>query len=169
MMKKKKVLLAGATGNLGHYMARQLKISQFDSLLLVPDIRSSGFDPDLYDQIEADLFCRSSLYGLCKGVDYVISTLDITGQKKGNRYADMDFRANANLVDEAVASGVKKFMYISVLYGDELRHIRLCEAKEKLVDYLKSSGLDYCIVRPNGFFSDMSAFLKMALAMENNC
>ena len=133
MMKKKKVLLAGATGNLGHYMARQLKISQFDSLLLVPDIRSSGFDPDLYDQIEADLFCRSSLYGLCKGVDYVISTLDITGQKKGNRY------------------------------GDELRHIRLCEAKEKLVDYLKSSGLDYCIVRPNGFFSDMSAFLKMAL------
>jgi uncharacterized protein YbjT (DUF2867 family) len=36
------------------------------------------------------------------------------------------------------------------------------EAKERLVDYLKTSGLDYCIVRPNGFFSDMKDFLQMA-------
>lgn len=27
---------------------------------------------------------------------------------------------------------------------------------------MKSSGLDYCIIRPNGFFSDMADFLTMA-------
>jgi len=162
-MKRKKVLLAGATGYLGRYMAQQLKVSHLESILLVRDLRNSGFDPDVYELTEADLCCRESLNGLCRGIDYVISTVGIAGQKDGLGYMDMDFQANANLVDEAVASGVKKFMYISVLYGDELRHIKLCEAREKLVDYLKTSGLDYCVVRPNGFFSDMREFMKMAL------
>jgi uncharacterized protein YbjT (DUF2867 family) len=162
-MKKKKVLLAGATGYLGRYLAQQLKMSQFDSLLLVRNIEKSGFEPDVYELAEADLCCRESLHGLCKGVDYVISTVGLARQKEDPRHMDDVFQANANLVDEAVASGVRKFMYISVLYGDELRHIRLCETKEKLVDYLKTSGLDYCVVRPNGFFSDMKDFLRMAL------
>ena len=30
------------------------------------------------------------------------------------------------------------------------------------VDQLKKSGLDYCIIRPNGFFSDISEFYEMA-------
>ncbi|PIE74540.1 MAG: NAD-dependent dehydratase, partial [Deltaproteobacteria bacterium] len=64
--------------------------------------------------------------------------------------------------DEAKGNGVKKFIYISVLNGDKLRHTKGGEAKEKLADYLKNSGLDYCIIRPNGFFSDMGDFLKMA-------
>ena len=38
----------------------------------------------------------------------------------------------------------------------------MCEAKELFVKRLKESGLDYCIVRPNGFFFDMTEFLKMA-------
>jgi len=46
-MKKKKVLLAGATGYLGRYMARQLKLSNFSSKLLVRNIRNSGFYPDV--------------------------------------------------------------------------------------------------------------------------
>lgn len=75
---------------------------------------------------------------------------------------DVDFQANVNLINETKKSGVRKFIYISVLNGENLRHLKICEAKEKLGNYLKSSGLDYCIIRPNGFFSDMSDFLKMA-------
>jgi uncharacterized protein YbjT (DUF2867 family) len=36
------------------------------------------------------------------------------------------------------------------------------EAKEKFVEELKVSGMDYTIIRPNGFFSDMHDFLSMA-------
>ena len=43
-----------------------------------------------------------------------------------------------------------------------MRQLKICEAKERLGDYLKSSGLDYCIIRPTGFFSDMRDFLQMA-------
>lgn len=43
-----------------------------------------------------------------------------------------------------------------------MRHLKILAAKEKFVDTLKNSGLDYLIVRPNGFFSDMKDFLDMA-------
>jgi len=36
------------------------------------------------------------------------------------------------------------------------------QAKELFVDKLKESGLDYAIIRPTGFFSDMLEFLNMA-------
>jgi len=38
------------------------------------------------------------------------------------------------------------------------RHLKIMEAKEKFVDELKRLRLDYLIVRPNGFFSDMKDF-----------
>jgi len=38
----------------------------------------------------------------------------------------------------------------------------MSKAKELFVNELNKSGLDYCIVRPNGFFSDMTEFMKMA-------
>ena len=82
----------------------------------------------------------------------VISTVGITRQKDGLTYMDVDFQSNVNLIEEAKKEGVKKFIYISVLNGEKLRHLKICEAKEKLGDYLKLSGMNYCIIRPNGFF-----------------
>jgi uncharacterized protein YbjT (DUF2867 family) len=95
-------------------------------------------------------------------IDVVISTIGITRQKDGLTYMDVDYQANMNLLHEAKQNGVKKFIYISVLNGENLRHLKICDAKEMFVEQLKKSGVDYCIVRPNGFFSDMSEFLNMA-------
>lgn len=51
---------------------------------------------------------------------------------------------------------------MSTLGGEKLRHLKIFEAKERFVDELKTSELNYTIMRPNGFFSDMGDFLKMA-------
>jgi uncharacterized protein YbjT (DUF2867 family) len=75
---------------------------------------------------------------------------------------DVDYQANMNLLKEAKKSGVKKFVYVSVLNGQKLRNLKICDAKELFVEQLKHSGMEYCIIRPNGFFSDMSEFFKMA-------
>ena len=75
---------------------------------------------------------------------------------------DVDYQANMNLLKEAQKSGGKKFIYVSVLNGEKLRNLKICDAKELFVEQLKQSGIDYCIVRPNGFFSDMSEFFNMA-------
>lgn len=161
-MGKKKILLAGATGYLGRYIACQLLKQGYPSTLLVRDRQKANFDSARYNIAEAEITQAESLAGICKGIDTVISTVGITKQKDGLNYMEVDYQANVNLIEEAKKNGVKKFIYISVLNGQKLRSLKICEAKEKLADYLASSGLNFCIIRPNGFFSDMEEFLKMA-------
>ena len=77
-------------------------------------------------------------------------------------YMDVDYQGNTNLLKEALEDGVQSFQYISAIHGDTLRHLKIFEAKEKFVDTLKASKVQHSIIRPNGFFSDMGDFLKMA-------
>ncbi len=161
-MTKEKVLLAGSTGYLGRFITQELIDRGYETKIVVRNKEKVKLNAPNLEIIEAQVTNPESLKDICKNVNIVISTVGITRQKDGLTYMDVDYQANANLIDEAKKSGVKKFIYISVLNGEKLRNLKICEAKEKLGDYLKTSGLDYCIVRPNGFFSDMSDFLKMA-------
>jgi len=43
-----------------------------------------------------------------------------------------------------------------------MMELKIIQAKERFVEQLKASGLSYTVIRPNGFFSDMKEFLKMA-------
>jgi uncharacterized protein YbjT (DUF2867 family) len=65
-------------------------------------------------------------------------------------------------MDEALRAGVKKFIYVSVFNGPNLLHLDIVRAHEDFVQDLKASGMDYAIIRPTGYFSDMGEFLKMA-------
>ncbi|MCI1647435.1 MAG: SDR family oxidoreductase [Bacteroides sp.] len=162
-MSKQKILVAGATGYLGGYITQELTLSEhFDTKIIVRDRQKVKLNDPNVEIIEAEVTKAETLAHRCDGIDVVISSVGITRQKDGLTYMDVDYQANVNLINEAKASGVKKFIYISVLNGDKMRKLKICEAKEKLVDYLKVSGLEYCIIRPNGFFSDMGDFLKMA-------
>ena len=161
-MAKNKILLAGATGYLGTFITEELVEKGYDVKIIVRNKKKINLEAQNLTILEAQVTNPETLKGICKNIDVVISTVGITRQKDGLTYMDVDFQANANLIDEAKKRGVKKIIYISVLNGEKLRYLKICEAKEKLGDYLKSSGMDYCIIRPNGFFSDMKDFLKMA-------
>jgi len=159
----KKILLAGSTGYLGNHIAKALQQRSWF-------FRSIGRSPERLQQngikanevLQAELTDRDSLRECCKGIDVVISTVGITRQKDGLTYIEVDYQANMNLLKEAIKSGVKKFIYVSALNADKLRDLKICDAKEMFVEKLQNSGIEYCIVRPNGFFSDMSEFLTMA-------
>ncbi len=159
-----KVLVAGATGYLGSYITRELLSREMRTRILVRNKDRIVLKDNNLNIREAEVTQSDSLKGLLKDIDIVISAVGITRQKDGLSYMDVDYQANVNLIEEAKRSGVKKFVYVSVLNGDKLRNLKMCEAKEKLVDYLKDSGLEYLIIRPNGFFSDLESFLAMALS-----
>ena len=161
-MTKNKILLAGATGYLGRFITEELVEKGYDVKIVVRNKDKINLKAQNLTILEAQVTQPETLKNICENIDVVISTIGITRQKDGLTYMDVDFQANANLIDEAKRRGIKKFIYISVLKGENLKHLKICEAREKLGDYLKSSGLDYCIIRPNGFFSDMKDFLKVA-------
>ena len=159
------VLLAGATGYLGQYILKELLEDSRDTKIVVRNTNKLS-EADLQNKkltvAKAELTQAAALKGVCEGVDAIISTVGITRQKDGLSYMDVDFQANMNLLKEAQASGVRKFVYVSVFRGNEFRDIKICAAKELFVDALKTSGLDYTVVRPNGYFSDMGEFFDMA-------
>lgn len=159
----RKILVAGATGYLGKYIVKELKTQGYETIALARNPNKLNNIKTSIDKIiQAKVTQPATLNGVCKGVDYVISTVGITKQKDGLLYMDVDYQANANLLQEAIRSGVKKFIYVSVLNGQLLRDLKMIAAKERFVDELKASGKDYIIIRPNGFFSDMTEVLKMA-------
>jgi uncharacterized protein YbjT (DUF2867 family) len=159
----KKALLAGATGYLGRYIAKALYERGFSTRAIARNTPSLKDSNILFSEIiDAELTIPNTIEGCCNQIEVVISTVGITRQKDELTYMDVDYQANLNLLREAQKSGVHKFIYVSVLNGEKLRHLKLCDAKERFVEQLKGSGLDYCIIRPNGFFSDMTEFYNMA-------
>ena len=158
-----KVLLAGATGYLGQHLVQsmQKRSINFSAIARKPEkLYNLGLSP--HQIITAEVTKPLTFIGQFEGCDTLISTVGITRQKDGLSYMDVDYQANVNLLQEAIKAGVKKFVYVSVLNGQFHRDLKILEAKEKFVDLLKSSGLDYIVIRPNGFFSDMGDFLEMA-------
>lgn len=159
----KKILVAGPTGYLGSHIVKELMAREMDFQAITRNAKkltALGLSPSQI--IEAQVTDRESLSDSWAGVDTLISTVGITRQKDGLTYMNVDYQANKNLLDEAIKQGVKKFIYVSVLQGENLTHLKICEAKERFVAALKQSGLDYCIIRPSGFFSDMTEFFNMA-------
>ncbi len=158
----KKVLVAGATGYLGQYLVKELKKRNFWVRILIRNEKQKDKFENIDDYFIGQITQANTLKGITKDIDWVITSVGITRQKDGMTYMDVDYQANYNLLQEAIKTKVEAFQYISAINGDKLRHLKIFEAKEKFVDELKASSLKYSIIRPNGFFSDMSDFLEMA-------
>ncbi|MCA9931140.1 MAG: SDR family oxidoreductase [Anaerolineales bacterium] len=163
MNKQQKVLVVGATGYLGQFVVKALKEAGYwVRALSRTEQKIEAVRPFIDDLFIGEATNPASLTGICDNIDIVFSSLGITRQKDGLTYMDVDYQANKNILDLALAAQVQQFMYISALHADKLHHVQILAAKERFVDELMAANIDHLIIRPNGFFSDMSAFLDMA-------
>ncbi len=159
----KKVLVAGATGYLGKYLVKELKNQGYWIRALVRNANKLDDNKNLIDEVfEGEVTKPETLTGICDDINYVISSIGITRQKDGLTYMDVDYQGNKNLLDEAKKNNVSKFIYVSVINAHLMKELKMIQAKLLFEDKLKESGLDYVIIRPTGFFSDMLEFLNMA-------
>jgi uncharacterized protein YbjT (DUF2867 family) len=159
----KKVLVAGATGYLGKFVVKKFKKQGYWVRTLARNAAKLENLNECYDEIFiGEAINPNSLKGICKGIDIVFTSIGITKQKDNLTYMDVDYQANKNLLVEAKRAGVKKFIYISVFGVEKMKNLKAIQAKLKFEEDLKKSGLDYSIIYPNGFFSDMMECLEMA-------
>ncbi len=159
----KKVLVAGATGYLGRYVIKELKKQNYHVRALARNVEKLEDLREYIDEIfEGEVTKADTLNGICDDIDYIISSVGITRQKDDLTYMDVDFQGNKNLLDQAAKDSISKFIYVSVINAHLMKDLKMIQAKEMFVDELIESGLNYAIIRPTGFFSDMLEFLKMA-------
>jgi uncharacterized protein YbjT (DUF2867 family) len=159
----KRVLVAGATGYLGGFVAQEIKTrGHFVRALARSPGKLDHLRDSLDEIVQAQVTEPNTLAHVCDGIDVVFSSIGITKQKDGLTFHDVDYQGNKNLLDVALRAGVKKFLYVSVLNGPDLLHLDIVRAHEEFVDELKASGINYAVLRPTGYFSDMGEFLEMA-------
>jgi uncharacterized protein YbjT (DUF2867 family) len=162
-MNPRRVLVAGATGYLGRFVARELKSrGHFVRALARSPHKLDDMRDELDEIVLGEITDPESIRDVCDGIDVAFSSVGITRQRDGLTWKDVDYQGNKNLLEVAQRAGVKKFIYVSVLNGPNLRHLDIVRAHEDFVDVLKTSGIDYAIIRPTGFFSDITEFYKMA-------
>lgn len=157
-----KVVLAGAFGNLGSDILRQL-IARGDTVVAL-DLKEKEI-PELKGKYEfhaIDVTKPETLKGTCEGADAVITTVGLVGASKTLTNYDIDLNGNLNLLNEAKSAGVKRFAYVSVIKCDTDPSVPMLEAKHQFEEKLKESGLEYVIYRPTGYFYDIAhVFMPM--------
>ena len=160
---RERVLVAGSTGYLGRFMIKELKERGYWIKALCRNKEKIQLVGHYVDELFiAKATNPDTLNGLCRGIDCVFSSLGITKQKEGFTYMDVDYQANRNILDQALAERVSKFIYVSVLNADKIKHLQIVKAKERFCEELRGSDVEYLIIRPNGFFSDIGQVFKMA-------
>ena len=159
----KKVLVAGGTGYLGQYVVKALKKRGYWVRAVGRNAAKLNPVKEHADElIIGEVTDPETLAGICDGIDFVFSSVGITRQKDGLTYEQVDYQGNRNLLASAEESDVSRFVYVHVLNADKLRHVAAVQAKQAFVDDLERSTLDYTVVCPTGFYSDMEEFCAMA-------
>lgn len=167
-----RVLVAGATGYLGRFVVQAFKEKGHHVRVLTRDearLADPGpfTAPALTDADYDEVFVGQvtepdTLKGLMDDIDVVFSCVGISRQRDGLTFEQVDYQGNRGLIELAKAAGVRRFVYVSMQGAEHIGQLAITQAHEKVVAELKGSGLEYRIVRPCGYFSDMGALLDMA-------
>jgi len=161
-----KVLLFGATGNLGGAIANELKLQGYNVTAVV---RKSSEISNLkalnIEMIWANVLNPSELRNICLNFDIVISALGKSvspSNKSKQSFMDVDFNGNANILNEAVQTKVMKFVYVSAFHSEKYLFLDYFKAHHEFSQKLIASGLNYSIVKPPAIFSAFDEMMDMA-------
>lgn len=154
-----KVVLAGAYGNLGSEIFKELLKKGHEVIAADMIERDLGLTGNFTFK-KLDVTNAESLKGLCDGADVVISTVGLTKASATVTNYEIDYKGNLNLLEEAKRAGVKNFAYTSVIRADEAKDVPLVNSKYMFEQELVKSGLNYVIYRPTGYFYDIIKVFK---------
>ncbi len=145
-------LVTGATGSLGRRIVRQLRENNEPVRAFVRLVSHYGELEDRGAEIFiGDLKQERDIVKACRDIKYIISS-----HGSGSDAQALDYRANIDLIDQAVANDVEHFVFISVLGVDRgYQDSATFKAKREVEKYLAASGLNYTIFRPSGFANNL--------------
>jgi len=168
----KNVLLFGATGNLGKEIAKEVKQQGYTLTVVVRNKAKANELSGIADKyLIADVTNPKSLENICAGQDVVISSLGKSvslNDKSKPSFRDIDLNANSSVLNEAIKSGVKKFVYVSAFESENYPHLEYFKVHHEFSEKLKASGINYSVIKPPAIFCafiDMIAMSKKGQLM----
>ncbi|MDX6260884.1 MAG: hypothetical protein QOH84_2572 [Kribbellaceae bacterium] len=146
------ILVVGATGQLGGLIARTLLAQGEPVRILVRagssygELVTAGAQP-----VTGDLKDPQSLGAACAGVAAILTTANSMGRGGDDTVESVDRVGNRNLIDAAVAAGVRRFVFTSVLGADPDSPVPFIRAKGETEQRLRDSGVAWTALQPDAF------------------
>lgn len=147
------ILVVGATGHLGSKVARIASQSGFRVRALVrPSSDVSVLAANGVDVARGDMLDRPSLDRAMQGCAAVVATaIGYADRKPGDIRGEADTLGNRHLADAALAAGVRRFVFCSVLTCDRASDVPHFWNKKLAEDYFEERRLPFVALRPGAF------------------
>lgn len=155
LLRERTILLAGATGNNGSAILRQLQALRIPVRAMSRNAERAReeFGSDGIEWVEADVTEPDTLAAAVDGVDVVIWAVATAMPFGGNRPEKVDGEGMANMATAAKAAGAERMLAItSASSGDEEHFLNwvgdMMIWKGRGEEALMASGLEYVIIAP---------------------
>jgi uncharacterized protein YbjT (DUF2867 family) len=157
-----RVLVAGATGQLGSLIVRRLAAGG------VP-VRVLARDPKKLEALKApgievapvNLMNLAALTEACRGVGQIVSTANNNMGSGATSPTKVDLTAHQNLCAAARNTAVRRLLYVSAHGIDQFSPVDIFRIKWYIEDAIRRSGVRYVILRPTAF---MDVWIDQILA-----
>ncbi len=149
------LLIVGATGTLGRQVARRALDEGLNVHCLVRSPKKAAFLKEWGAHlVQADLCTPESLSPALEGITAIIDAAT-TRPTDSLRFKQVDWEGKVALIQAAVAAGVERYVFFSIMDAEKHSHVPLMEIKRCTEVFLAESGLNYTILRPCGFFQGL--------------
>ncbi|MFC7290259.1 SDR family oxidoreductase [Hirschia litorea] len=150
------VLVAGATGNTGQRLVRELVSRGHNPIALVRESSDTSSLPANVQLRQGDLTDLSD--NVCDGCDSVVFAAGSGGNTSAEMTDKVDRDGAKRLTDIAAKSDVKRFVMLSSVGAEfppkEGQMARYLQAKHEADEHLMQSGLEHAILRPVSLTDD---------------
>jgi uncharacterized protein YbjT (DUF2867 family) len=150
-MNASRVLVVGATGQLGGVIARNLISSGAKVRALARNREAlARFAPDA-EIAAVDLRDLAKLTEACRGVDQIVATANNNMGKGPTSPTRIDLGAYQNLCAAARNTGVRRLTYVSYKGVSQDACVDIFRVKWYIEDAIRRSGIPYVMLRPTAF------------------
>jgi uncharacterized protein YbjT (DUF2867 family) len=149
------LLIVGATGTLGRQIARRALDEGHEVRCLVRSPRKAAFLKEWGAHLTKGNLCEpATLPPALEGVTAVIdaATARVTESLSIRK---VDWEGKVSLIQAAQAAGIERYIFFSIMEADQFPNVPLMDIKKCTEEFLKTSGLNYTILRPCGFFQGL--------------
>jgi NADH dehydrogenase len=164
----RRVFVTGATGFVGRHLIHALRAEGYTVRCLVRrgserDLRGLG----AIERLEGDVLVRRGLDEDMAGCEAVVHLVGIIREQPaaGVTFERLHVEATRNVLEAAVAAGVRRYLHMSALGSRPKARARYHRTKWAAEDAVRSSGLPWTIFRPSIIYGKGDGFVTLLAGM----
>jgi uncharacterized protein YbjT (DUF2867 family) len=156
------IAVVGATGFVGrHVVGHLLDAGHTVRAISRSGQRLPGWPEGTVATVAADVEGDAGLAHALRGADAVVHLVAIPREQRGRTFERTNVTGVRHVVDAALEAGVRRFVHLSVLGAVDDPGLRYLRSKWEGEQIVRSSGLDWVILRPSLLFGEGDGFFSL--------